>query len=91
MYVDETGVYPPEMTYFEPGSDEEWREKEGATLLQEYRIVLDPPRFRTLILGAAYDPEVIKDQKQRGVTWNWHREWFACKDKVASAASTSGI
>ena len=48
VYVDETGIYPPELTYFEPASDEDWKENEDKAKLQEYRIVLDPPRFKTL-------------------------------------------
>lgn len=48
VYVDTTGVYPPELTWFEPGSDEQWHKTEGKTPLQVYRTVLDRPRFKTL-------------------------------------------
>lgn len=41
VYIDETGVYCPEMAFFEPGSDEQWHETEGATPLQVYRILLE--------------------------------------------------
>lgn len=42
VYVDETGVYGPEMTWFEPAPDEEWHKTEGKTPLQVYRILLEP-------------------------------------------------
>ena len=41
VYVDETGVYGPEMTWFEPAPDEQWRETEGGTPVQEYRVLLE--------------------------------------------------
>lgn len=41
VYIDGTGVYAPEMTWFEPGPDEEWDKIQGATKLQEYRILLE--------------------------------------------------
>lgn len=42
VYEDITGVYPPEIHWFEPGSDEEWRDKGGATKLQVYRVMIEP-------------------------------------------------
>ena len=41
VYTDATGVYAPEMTWFEPAPDEQWHETESDTPLQEYRIMLE--------------------------------------------------
>ena len=41
IYEDETGRYAPEMTLFVPGSDEEWKDKAGATPCQVFRILLE--------------------------------------------------
>lgn len=41
VYVDETGVYAPEMTYFDPESDEEWHEHGENTPLRVHRVVLE--------------------------------------------------
>jgi hypothetical protein len=41
VYIDTTGVYGPELTWFEPGSDEQWHKTEGATKLNEYRVLLE--------------------------------------------------
>lgn len=41
VYADETNVYGPELTYFEPASDEDWHQTEGKTPLQVYRIMLE--------------------------------------------------
>lgn len=41
VYTDETGVYGPELTFFEPGQDEEWNKKGGMTPVTVYRVMLD--------------------------------------------------
>ncbi len=41
IYTDETGVYGPEMTWFEPGTDEQWHETESDTPLQVFRVLLE--------------------------------------------------
>ena len=41
VYTDQTGVYCPEMTYFEPGSDEQWHKLGGNTPATVYRIPLE--------------------------------------------------
>lgn len=41
IYTDETNVYCPEMTWFEPASDEEWHKTEGQTPVQVYRVLLE--------------------------------------------------
>ena len=41
VYTDETNVYGPELTYFEPGPDEEWHDKGGETKLTVYRVLLE--------------------------------------------------
>lgn len=41
VYIDETGVYGPEMTWFEPLDDGTWERLEGRTPCQEYRILLE--------------------------------------------------
>lgn len=43
VYTDETGVYGPEMVWFEPGTDEQWHETEGETPLQVFRVLLERP------------------------------------------------
>jgi hypothetical protein len=42
VYVDETGVYPPEMTVFEPAYEEEWDNDGENSILRIYRIILEP-------------------------------------------------
>jgi hypothetical protein len=46
IYTDETGVYPPEVVYFEPASDAEWKEKEDAAVLTVYRFILEKDSAR---------------------------------------------
>jgi hypothetical protein len=75
VYRDTTGVYPPEVEIYEPSEDEN-----GGMM---YRFSLNPPRFKTLNAGQ-WDSSNPKNM-------HWHREWFAQKDKLESAASTSGI
>lgn len=41
IYEDTTGVYAPEVTYFEPAPDEEWHKTEGKTPVTVYRFVLE--------------------------------------------------
>ena len=41
VYTDKTGVYAPELTWFEPAPDEEWHKTEGTTPLQVYRVMLE--------------------------------------------------
>jgi len=41
IYKDETGVYGPEMTHFEPLPDEEWHKTEGKTPVNVYRVLLE--------------------------------------------------
>lgn len=41
VYVDETGVYGPELTFFEPGSDEQWHNLGDKTPLRVSRILLE--------------------------------------------------
>jgi hypothetical protein len=41
VYQDETGVYGPEMTFFEPASDEQWHNLEGQMPVTVYRILLE--------------------------------------------------
>jgi len=41
VYEDTTGVYAPEMSWIEPGTDEQWHEMEGRTPLQVFRILLE--------------------------------------------------
>lgn len=41
IYQDQTGIYPPELTYFEPAPDEDWHKTRGNTPLQVYRIILE--------------------------------------------------
>ncbi len=41
IYRDATGVYPPEMTWFEPASDEEWKERGDNSRVTVYRVILE--------------------------------------------------
>jgi len=41
VYIDETGVYGPEMTWFETLDDGTWERLQGETPVTEYRIMLD--------------------------------------------------
>lgn len=41
VYEDETGVYCPEMTYFEPGTDSQWHKMRGNTPLLVFRVLLE--------------------------------------------------
>ena len=41
LYIDETGVYVPEISWFEPAPDEDWHKTEGKTPLQVYRLLLE--------------------------------------------------
>lgn len=41
VYQDVTEVYPPEVTYFEPASDEQWHKLEEKTPVTIYRFILE--------------------------------------------------
>lgn len=95
VYVDETGVYPPELTYFEPATDDEWQtyrdnDKQDEIPITVYRIVLDRPRFKTLTEEGKRHSFRTKElpANERGKTWYWYDEWFV-KD-LASVAATCG-
>lgn len=91
VYTDETGAYGPEMTWFEPASDDEWHKTEGKTPLSVYRIVLDPPRFKTLT--EAGKRQMVRTAElpvsERGITWHWYNEWFV--SKLPNVASSCGV
>lgn len=80
VYVDETGVYPPEMTYFEPAPDEEWHKLGDKVPVQIYRVVLDPPRFKTLTEAGKRQLGITRAKdlptSDRNVTWYWYNEWY---------------
>lgn len=42
VYEDTTGMYPPEVAYFDPAPDEVWHKTEGKTPLTVYRFILEP-------------------------------------------------
>lgn len=46
VYEDSTGVYCPEIAYFEPATDETWHKLEGNSPVSVYRILIerDPTR-----------------------------------------------
>lgn len=85
VYVDRTGVYAPEVTWFEPASDEQWHKTESETPVQVYRFSLDPPRFKTLKQGA-YQSTFMPNE--RSISWTWHREWYV--DDLESVATSTG-
>lgn len=94
VYEDQTGHYPPEMTWFEPAPDEDWqRDTEDGTRnakVAVYRIVLDPPRFKALTAkgmqeGIGFGP---LHADQRGDTWEWYNEWYV--GKVGEVADSTG-
>lgn len=92
IYVDTTGVYPPELTWFEPAPDEEWHKTEGQTPLQIYRLQLEPPRFKTLTDTGRRTTDSSKGlpSSQRGDTWEWAEEWFVGHlESVATSAGTT--
>jgi hypothetical protein len=41
VYRDATGVYPPELTLFEPASDEFWHRTGGGTPVRIFRIIIE--------------------------------------------------
>lgn len=89
VYQDTTGVYPPEMTWFEPAPDADWDKTKGATPLHVYRIVLDPPRFKAAI-GGRYERGKANIPSERGVSWVWCPEWFVSHiQDVAESAGTT--
>jgi hypothetical protein len=98
VYEDVTGVYPPELSYIEPATDEEWEkytnaDNEDALPLQVYRIVLDAPRFKTYTAEgqrtAWGQPARKLPANERGKTWEWHPEWYVAH--LASVAESCGI
>lgn len=92
VYIDETGVYPPELAYFDPASDEQWHKTEGKTPVEIYRLTLDPPRFKTLTDKGKY-AGIFSSKglraRERGDTWEWYNEWFV--DHLDSVAASCGI
>jgi hypothetical protein len=86
VYIDETGIYPPELTYFEPAEDSNWQENGKQSKLQKYRVVLDAPRFKTLTDKGKRECFGTKElpANQRGNTWYWYSEWYV-KDLVSVA------
>jgi hypothetical protein len=97
VYEDETGVYPPELVYIEPASDEDWKrfsdaDNEDALPLTVYRIVLDPPRFKTYTAQGQREawriPARALPANERGKTWEWHPEWYVAH--LGSVAESFG-
>lgn len=90
VFVDTTGVYAPEMVYFEPASDDEWKDKGDAAELTVYRFPLDPPRFKTLTETGKQTHMFARElpASERGKTWEWYNEWFV-RD-LASVAESAG-
>jgi hypothetical protein len=96
IYIDTTGVYGPEMTWFEPAPDDDWHKTEGATPLQVYRLMLEPPRFKTFkkYIGADgreyvnYQRALMNDPAQRDVSWYWAKEWWV--KSLPDVASSCG-
>jgi hypothetical protein len=41
IYEDTTGVYPPEVAYFEPASNADWRKKDSDAICTIYRFCLE--------------------------------------------------
>ena len=41
VYEDKTGVYAPEITWFEPAPDRDWHETGGKTPLAIYRLIIE--------------------------------------------------
>lgn len=79
VYVDETRVYPPELVWLDPASDEEWAEKEDAAEVTVYRFPLDPPRFKTLTeagKASGFSSSHELPASERGKTWEWYAEWY---------------
>lgn len=92
IYQDETGIYPPELAYFEPSDDGEWERLQEKTPLTIYRVSLEPPRFKTLTeegksRGLHHTREL--PPSERGKTWEWYNEWFV--DKLSDVATTNGV
>ena len=91
VYVDTTGVYPPEMEYIEVQSMCDGRE-DGPWKV--YRVVLDPPRFKTLTekgrTTISYSSHALP-ASARGDTWCWYKEWYVrdLPDVAASIGSTA--
>lgn len=81
VYVDETGVYQPEVEMYWPNDEEET----GGTM---YRFVLEPPRFKTFLAGQ-WDTNKLAIASERGKSWCWYREWFV--DKLSDVARYAGI
>jgi hypothetical protein len=46
VFIDETGIYPPELAWFEPATDEEWHEKGEESKLEYFRVVLEKDSSR---------------------------------------------
>lgn len=66
IYEDSTGVYCPEMTYFEPASDDTWHKLRGNTPLTVYRILIERDStkewwYAKLDVIASYTGQSIED------------------------------
>ena len=48
VYIDETGIYPPELTYFEPAEDSDWQENGEQSKLHERVKVHERQNFSGL-------------------------------------------
>jgi len=69
MYVDELGNYCPELVWFEPASDDEWREKGNKTPVEVYRILIENDSEREwwysyLAAVAAYVGQPVEELRQ---------------------------
>jgi hypothetical protein len=81
VYVDTTGVYPPEAEIYETDEQEHGGEV--------YRFVLDPPRFKTFKPGH-YNQATLHIPSERNRSWYWYPEWFVkYLDSVASTCGTT--
>ena len=70
VYEDATGVYAPEIAWFEHAPDEQWHRDGGATPVTVYRIVVERDseaewwheRLADVAASAGLDPESLREQ-----------------------------
>jgi hypothetical protein len=70
VYEDTTGVYGPEIEWFDPAPDAEWEQTEGATPVGVYRILIeknpaDEWWYERLLEVAAACGQTVVDYQQR--------------------------
>ena len=93
VYVDRRGIYPPEMTWFDPSDDDLWHKLEEKTPVTVSRIVLERGCIWTHAGRVPfYEPTATPGQLRVRFTkqnWRQHPQWWF--ERLGDVARSCGV